>query len=140
MERMLNPHSIKFEHQHMIARRRCSICARKLEQTAFYLAESDEAPEPQQAWLLCAGCNTAVQEALARSTVRSPVRTRVAVGLVASGRTPQNRAKWWQERYWEELDDQDWNRLIWWFFMVVAFGHVIVFIVLMMIPFLWRHF
>lgn len=139
MERMLSPHGIRFEHQHMITRRRCSICERKLEQTAYYLTESDDAPAPQQAWLLCATCNTAVQMELARADLRSPVRTRVAVGLVGSVRSPAHRAKWWQERYWEELDDHGWNRLIWWFFMIVAFGHIIAFIALMMIPLLFVH-
>lgn len=138
MERMLTPHGIKFEHQHMVARRRCTICERKLEQTAFYLTEGDDAPEPQQAWLLCAGCNTAVKVELARTELRSPVRTRVAVGLVASARSPGNRAKWWEERFWEDLDDRDWNRLLWWFFMIVAFGHIIVFLVLMMLPYIFH--
>ena len=138
MERMLSPHGIKFEHEHMITRRRCSICERKLDRTAFYLTESDDAPEPQQAWLLCAPCNSAVHLALLQSQLRPAVRTRIAVGLVASARNPEHRAKWWQERYWDELDDKDWNRLIWWFFMIVAFGHIIVFVVLMMYPFLFK--
>lgn len=137
MERMLSPQGIKFEHQHMITRRRCSICDRKLEQKAFYLSEGDDAPEPQQAWLLCAGCNTAVQAELTRSELRSPVRTRVAVGLVASFRSPGNRAKWWQERFWDELDDRDWNRILWWFFMIVAFGHIVVFIVLILAQYIF---
>jgi len=138
MERMLSPHGIKFEHQHMITRRRCSICERKLDQTAFYLTESNDAPTPQQAWLLCASCNSAVQLSLIQSQLRPAVRTRVAVGLVASARNPEHRAKWWQERYWDELDDRGWNRLIWWFFMAIAFGHIIVFVVLMMYPYLFK--
>lgn len=140
MERMLSPHGIKFEHQHMIQRRRCSICGRKLEQKAYFLTEGEDAPEPQQVWLLCAGCNTAVQEELARSELRSPVRTRVAVGLVASSRSPGNRAKWWQERFWDELDDRDWNKVIWWFLMIVAFGHVLVFAALILLPVLLHRF
>lgn len=122
----------------MVARRRCTICDRKLEQTAFYLTEGDDAPEPQQAWLLCASCNTAIQVELARTELHSPVRTRVAVGMVASARSPGNRAKWWEERFWEDLDDRDWNRMLWWFFMIVAFGHIIVFIVLMMLPYIFH--
>src|SRR5487761_1526066 len=140
MERMLNPHGIKFEHQHMVARRRCSICGRKLEQKAYYLTESDDAPTPQQAWLLCASCNTAVQSELSHSALRSSVRTRVAVGLVASSRSPGNRAKWWQERYWDELDDHGWNQLIWWCIMLIAFGHVLVFILLLIVPVLLQRF
>jgi hypothetical protein len=139
MERMLSPHGIKFEHQHMVTRRRCSICGRKLEQTAYFLTESDDAPTPQQAWLLCATCNTAVQAELTRSELRSSVRTRVAVGLVASSRSPENRAKWWQERYWDELDDHGWNRLIWSFILIVAFGHILVFILLLVVPLMLPH-
>ena len=69
MERMLNPHGIKFEQQHMGARRRCSICERRLENKAYFLTESEDAPEPQQSWLLCAPCNIAVQTELTRSAV-----------------------------------------------------------------------
>lgn len=123
----------------MIARRRCSICDRKLEQTAFFLTEGDEAPEPQQVWLLCASCNTAVQSELSRSELRSPVRTRVAVGLVASARSPGNRAKFWQGRYWDELDDRGWNRVLVWFFIILAFGHIVLFMLLVLVPLMLPH-
>ena len=136
MDRMVSPHGIKFEHQHMLQRRRCSICARKLEQTAFYLTEGEDAPEPQQAWLLCAECNAAVQVELARADLHSPVRTRVAVGLVASARSPDNRPHWWQERYWDELDDRVGNRLLIWFILIVAFAHVGFFLLLVLVPLL----
>jgi len=134
MDRMLSPHGIKFEHQHMLQRRRCSICGRKLEQTAYYLIEGEDAPDPQQAWLLCADCNSAVQVELARADLRSPVRTRVAVGLVASARGPGNRPHWWQERYWDELDDRVGNRLLSWFILIVAFAHVGFFLLLVLVP------
>lgn len=133
MERMLNPQGIRFEHQHLTIRRRCSICDRRLDRTAFYLTESDDAPAPGRAWLLCLTCNTEVQSELERSPVRSPLRTRVAVALVGSARAPQNRARWWQGRFWDELDDHDGNRFLIWFFMIVAFGHVIVFFAIMML-------
>jgi hypothetical protein len=139
MERMLNPHGIRFEHQHMGARRRCSICERRLENKAYFLVESEDAPPPHQSWLLCVPCNTAVQAELVNSTLRPAVRTRVAVGLVASQRGPANRPKWWQERYWEELDDSGWNRLIIWSIIVIGFGHVLVFALVMMSQFIFGH-
>lgn len=132
MERMLNPHGITFEQQHMGARRRCSICERRLENKAYFLVESENAPAPQQSWLLCAPCNSAVQTELTRSEIRPATRTRVAVGLVASLRGPANRAKWWQERYWEELDDQGWNRWIIWSIIVIGLGHALVFVIFIM--------
>ena len=58
------------------------------------------------------------------------------MGLVASHRGPANRAKWWQERYWEELDDEGWNRVIFWSIIGIAFGHVLVFVLIMMWPFI----
>lgn len=136
MERMLKTHGITFEQQHMGARRRCSICERRLVNKAYFLTESEEAPAPQQSWLLCAPCNLAVQSELAVSQLHPTIRTRVAVGLVASLRGPANRPKWWQERYWEELDEQGWTRLIFWSIIAIAFGHVLVFIILMMWPYM----
>ena len=136
MERILHPHGMAFERQQTSARRSCSICARRLENRAFYLTEDDAAPDPRQSWLLCAPCNVAVQSELERSTLRPALRTRVAVGLVASQRGPSNRAKWWQERYWDELDESGWNHVIIWSIVGIAFGHVLVFIILMMWPYL----
>ncbi len=136
MERMLNPHGINFEQQHKGARRRCSICERRLENKAYFLTESEDAPEPHQSWLICAPCNMAVQAELEHSTLRPALRTRVAVGMVASLRGPTNRPKWWQERYWEELDDQGWTRIIFWSIVIIGIGHVVVFFVVMMFQFL----
>lgn len=132
MDRKLHPHSLTFEAQQQAVRRRCSICQRRLANTAYFLTEDDDAPEPQQSWLLCVNCNSAVQAELARSELRSAVRTRVAVGLVASQRSPERRPKWWQERYWEELDDASWNHFIIWSIVIIGVGHVLVFAIFMM--------
>lgn len=136
MERMLNTRGIKFEQQHMGAHRRCSICDRRLENKAYFLTESEDAPEPHQSWLICAPCNLVVQDELTRSELRPAIRTRIVVGLVASQRGLANRAKWWQERYWEELDDQGWNRIIIWSFVVIGIGHVFIFLIFMMWQFI----
>jgi hypothetical protein len=79
-----------------------------------------------------------VQAELARSELRPPIRTRVAVGLVASQRGPARRPKWWQERYWEELDDVGWNRFIIWSILIIGIGHVVVFAVFMLATFAFR--
>lgn len=128
MERMLHPHGITLEHHVTLARKRCSICERRLVNKAYFLTEPDDAPEPHQSWLLCAPCNDRVQAELTTSDLRPPVRTRVVVGLVASARGPANRPKWWQERYWNELEDQGWSRLIIWSIIVIGIGHVLVFL------------
>jgi hypothetical protein len=136
VERILHSHGLTFEAQQLAVRRRCSICERRLVNKAYFLTETDDAPEPQQSWLLCAPCNTAVQAEIERSGLRPAIRTRVAVGLVASQRSRARRAKWWQERFWEELEDEGWNRVIFWSIIVIAFGHVLVFAVIMMLPFI----
>jgi hypothetical protein len=53
-----------------------------------YLTEVPDAPEPHKAWILCRSCYEAVQEEMRRSPVTTPLRTRIAVGLVASERWP----------------------------------------------------
>jgi len=89
---------------------RCAICQRRLGGTLTYLEETgDDIPPPLQSWLLCAACNDAVHERLERSPVRSPLRLRVAVGLVASERTPEAR-----RANVGELSDRTWERLLFW--------------------------
>src|SRR5690242_14060710 len=86
---------------------RCAICARRLGSTLAYLEETGDIPEPRQSWLLCGGCDEAVHQELERSPVRSPLRLRVAVGLVAAERTPAaRRARFGQ------LSDMAWERLL----------------------------
>jgi hypothetical protein len=138
VDNQVRPHSLTFEAEQQAMRRRCSICQRRLADIAYFLTESDDAPEPRQSWLLCAACNAAVQAELARSELRSAIRTRVAVGLTASQRGPTRRPKWWQERYWEELDEVGWNRFIIWSIVIIGFGHVLVFVIFMFAAFVFR--
>ncbi|GAC1447046.1 MAG: hypothetical protein PVSMB4_01150 [Ktedonobacterales bacterium] len=68
---------------------RCSICTRRLGNSVASLDETGDVPAPRQSWLLCAACDTAVHAELERSPLRSPLRIRVAVGLVAADRSPK---------------------------------------------------
>lgn len=45
--------------------------------------------EPRLSWTLCKGCYHALLAELRRSPIRSPLRLRIAIGLVASERWPQ---------------------------------------------------
>jgi hypothetical protein len=100
---------------------RCAICARRLGQTLTYVEETGDVPEPRQSWLLCAACNAAVHEQMAQSPIRSPLRLRVAVGLVAAERTPEAR----RARY-GQLSDQAWERFIFWSFVLAFLAHFAV--------------
>jgi hypothetical protein len=100
---------------------RCAICARRLGQTLAYVEETGEVPEPRQSWLLCAACNAAVHEQMEQSPVRSPLRLRVAVGLVAAERTPEARREGFGQ-----LSDQAWERFFFWSFVLAFMAHLAV--------------
>jgi hypothetical protein len=100
---------------------RCAICARRLGSTLAYLEETGDVPEPRQSWLLCHTCDKAVHEQLERSPVHSPLRLRVAVGLVATERTPAAR-----RAHFGQLSDLTWERLLFWSFIIAFLAHLAV--------------
>jgi hypothetical protein len=68
---------------------RCSICARRTWFDPIFLMEPEGAPEPRHSWILCKDCYGALLSEMRRSPVRSPLRLRVAIGVVASERWDQ---------------------------------------------------
>lgn len=68
---------------------RCSVCTCRIWFDSINLMEPEGVPEPRLAWRLCKGCYHALLSELRRSPVRSPLRLRIAIGLVASERWPQ---------------------------------------------------
>lgn len=75
-------------------------------------------------WALCDACNTAVRDEMERSPVRGPLRLRVAVGLVATERTPQaRRARIGQ------MSDQHWETLLFWAFLLFMLAHLVVIVI-----------
>ena len=96
MDHLQGPETHPGLHEHSSATAvaeplRCSICARKLGKTIHFIEETNETPEPRQSWMLCDDCDDAVHDQIERAPVRSPMRVRVAVGLVAADRTPAAR-------------------------------------------------
>lgn len=67
---------------------RCSICTSLIWLRYHVLKEPSEAPEPRHEWTLCQPCHSALLAEMRRSPIRSSVRLRVAVGLVAAERSP----------------------------------------------------
>ncbi len=104
---------------------RCSICRRRLGKTILFLEETGAVPEPRQSWIVCGPCNDAVHEQMERVPVRSPVRLRVAVGIVATERTPEAR----RERL-GQLSDESWARLFFWLFPITMLIHLAVVVVI----------
>lgn len=67
---------------------RCSICTSIVWLHFIALKEPVEAPEPRHEWVLCKPCHEALLVEMLRSTLRSPARLRIAIGLVAAERSP----------------------------------------------------
>src|SRR5450755_1067026 len=66
----------------------CSICTSFILFHPITLKEPVEAPEPRQEWVLCKPCHEALLEEMNCSSIRSPMRLRIAIGLVAAERSP----------------------------------------------------
>ncbi len=65
---------------------RCDLCNRRFAGPRFYYQEAVEAPEPRLSWTVCDACSAAVGDELARLKSGSPLRLRVALGVVAGAR------------------------------------------------------
>src|SRR5205814_4125577 len=70
--------------------KRCSICSGRLKSGSVPLMEPEGVPEPRRSWVLCNDCYQALLIEMRRSPVRSPLRLRIAMGLVAAERWPQS--------------------------------------------------
>jgi hypothetical protein len=66
----------------------CSICTRHMWFDYVSLTEPEGVPEPRHSWTLCHECHVALVTEMRRSPVRSPLRLRVAIGIIASERWP----------------------------------------------------
>lgn len=66
----------------------CSICASRIWFESMHLQEPIGVPEPRLSWVVCKSCYQHVQAEMARSPVKSPLRLRIAMGIVASERSP----------------------------------------------------
>ncbi len=103
---------------------RCAICRRRLGNSIYFLEETGAVPEPRQSWALCDSCNGAVREQLRQSPLRSDLRLRVAIGLVATERAPAAR-----RAHFGELSDQRWEALLFWAFLLFMLAHLALVVV-----------
>jgi hypothetical protein len=63
---------------------RCSICTCHVWFSPAYLIEPEGVPEPRLSWLLCRRCHQMLALEMQRSPILSPLRLRIAMGMVAS--------------------------------------------------------
>lgn len=104
---------------------RCEICARRLGKSLFFVEETGDVPPPRRSWVLCQSCNEAVHAQMELAPVQSAVRLRVAVGLVATIRTPSaRRARLGQ------LSDQTWTKVFLWLLPITMIIHLAIIVII----------
>lgn len=114
------PHSVGAPRPNAEALR-CDICRKRLGETLSYLEETGDVPEPRQSWVLCEECSAAVHEQMDSAPVRSPLRLRVAVGVVSTERTPEAR-----RAHRGQMTDSSWMKLFFWLFLITMLIHLAV--------------
>lgn len=102
---------------------RCSICKRRLREDIAFLDETGDVPEPRQSWMLCAPCNEAVHIEMERSPVQGPLRARIAVGVVASERSPTSI-----HALASGMREVNWLPILLWGFGIALVAHLFLFV------------
>ncbi len=107
---------------------RCSVCTSAIWFRPIVLKETAGAPEPRHKWVLCTPCNEALHAEMRRSSLQSPVRMRVAMGLVAAERSPTAYERNPQLRSQHDLQ----RELSWFIRLLILFTllHLVIFILL----------
>jgi hypothetical protein len=91
---------------------RCAICGQRSSGPLYRVVESDLSDDEPRSWLLCVDCAAAVRQEVERADLRTPLRVRIAVGIVALQRRPRPHYHFWSEQFWEEADDEAQNRIM----------------------------
>lgn len=66
----------------------CAVCTRRIWFDPIYIQEPEGVPVPRKSWVLCKECHGLLATEFRRSPVRSPLRLRIAMGLIAAERSP----------------------------------------------------
>ncbi len=66
----------------------CSVCTRRIWFDSLRVQEPEGVPEPRLSWVLCKECHGMLMTAFRCSPVRSCLRLRIAMGLIAAERSP----------------------------------------------------
>jgi hypothetical protein len=104
---------------------RCSVCARRTWFDAVPLIEPEGVPEPRLSWTLCKACYGLLLIEMRRSPIRSPLRLRIAMGLVAAER--------WSMAYHKTrplLSDRRWVIIMAWGFVIAMLVHLMLIVML----------
>jgi len=89
------------------------------------LIEPEDVPEPRQEWTLCKRCHQELLVQLRLSPVRTPLRFRIAMGLVAAERSPYAYAP-----TRKALTDRSWIIIMAWGFGIAMLLHLLLIVML----------
>jgi hypothetical protein len=111
---------------------RCSICTSFIWFHSIALTEPVGAPEPRHEWVLCKPCHEALLVEMHRSSIRSPARLRIAMGLVAAERSPTAYHMTTHMREQREFQ----REFAWGIRLLVLFAllHLVIFVILLAVP------
>ena len=111
---------------------RCSICTSFIWFHPIALTEPVGAPEPRQEWVLCKPCHEALLVEMRRSSIRSPARLRIAMGLVAAERSPAAYQMSTPVRE-QEAFQREFAWVIW-VMILFTLLHLVIFVILLAVP------
>ena len=103
----------------------CSICKHRIWHYSIPLIEPEGVPDPRQEWTLCKRCHQELLVQLSLSPVRTPLRLRIAIGLVAAERSPYAYAP-----TRKPLTDRAWIIILAWGFGIAMVLHLILIVML----------
>ena len=92
---------------------------------AVPIMEPAGVPDSRRQWILCRDCHVALLDEMRRSPVRSPLRLRIAMGLVAAERSPQVN----QQSY-RAMTDHTWIVVLAWGFGIAMVLHLVLIVML----------
>jgi hypothetical protein len=116
------------EHSRRLRKRtmpRCSICMRHTWFDTIHLVEPPGVPEPRRSWIVCKRCHADLLIEMRRSPIRTPLRLRIAMGLVAAERSPLSRS-----RSRVVMSDRAWVLVIGWGFAIAMLLHLVLIVML----------
>jgi hypothetical protein len=87
--------------------------------------EPEGVPDQRRQWTLCSPCHQALLEEMRHSPVRSPLRLRIAMGLVAAERSPKAR-----HLSYRAMNDRTWIVVLAWGFGIAMLLHLMLIVML----------
>lgn len=109
---------------------RCTICTNRIWLYPISLKEPVEAPEPRHEWVLCKPCHKALLVEMRRSSLRSPMRLRIAMGLVAAERSPHAYATQVRE---QRAFQREFTWAVW-LLILFTLWHLVIFAIVLAVP------